>query len=334
MDMSPRYHHSIIGGTFDRFHAGHIYFLEIAFANSRYVTIGITTRKLTMKKVLPHVIQEFSFRKRSVQNYLRERGFTNRSDIIPLQDVFGNALSIRHIDAIFTTSAGMRNSHLINAKRKAKDFPPLKINKIPLQKGEDGKIISSSRIRLGEIDKTGRPFTSLFKNFKELVIPNNLRDGLLLPFGKIAKGNFPSVNSQKFIIAVGDITVAEFVRRGIVPHVSVYDFYNRRQKIEDKKILKSLPRATKKLVNRNGSINCKTAIEIQNVIISSIRSDKRKAINIIGEEDLIALPSMLFAPLNGIVCYGVSDKGMAVVEIDDGLKERLETNYLQKFIRV
>jgi phosphopantetheine adenylyltransferase len=49
----------------------------------------------------------------------------------------------------------MENCVKINRLRKSKDMPQLKIIIVPLVEDKEGKVISSSRIREGEIDIHG-----------------------------------------------------------------------------------------------------------------------------------------------------------------------------------
>ena len=49
-----------------------------------------------------------------------------------------------------------------------------------------------------------------------------------------------------------------------------------------------------------------------------------------GEEDLLTLPAILFAPLNSLVLYGHWQYGIIVVEVDEKIKEKVR-KILKKF---
>jgi len=43
-------------------------------------------------------------------------------------------------------------------------------------------------------------------------------------------------------------------------------------------------------------------------------------VHIKGEEDLLTLPAVLFAPLDSVVCYGQPGKGMVLVKVTEEKK--------------
>ena len=139
--MKFRYGLAILGGTFDRFHVGHKELINRTFEKSEKVIIGITTEKITKNKFLAESIESFSVRKDNLKKYLQENGFLERASFISLNDVFGNSLKRKNIEAIFVTSQTYKNAILINKKREEINLKPLKVNTVPLLKGEDGKVI-------------------------------------------------------------------------------------------------------------------------------------------------------------------------------------------------
>lgn len=150
-----KFTHAILGGTFDRFHAGHRHFLDKAIENSDYLTIGITTPSLFEHKPQANRIEPYEIRKNRVEKYLAEQGFEGRFEIIPLVDIFGNALTDTNIDAIFTTHQSIKNVDKINYERQMRGLAPLDVVFVEPLKDARGIIISSSRIRAGEIDVNG-----------------------------------------------------------------------------------------------------------------------------------------------------------------------------------
>jgi len=107
----------------------------------------------------------------------------------------------------------------------------LKINIVPLLKGEDKKVIKSERIRLGEIDEKGQLYVNGFSGSK-LTLPISLRQELRKPFGKITK-DVKSIKriENTFLISVGDITAINLAKINVNPDIRIIDFKTERKKI-------------------------------------------------------------------------------------------------------
>jgi hypothetical protein len=86
------------------------------------------------------------------------------------------------------------------------------------------------------------------------------------------------------------------------------------------------------LINHHGTINSRTAKEIGNLIQHLLVSAEEKVMKIEGEEDLLALPAIMLAPLGAVVVYGLRNKGAVVVKVSEKLKENINKKYLSKFI--
>ena len=205
--MNFKFSNSVVGGTFDNLHSGHKSLLDMAFKESKKVTIGLSTNELTKDKFLPEVIDDFSVRERVLKKYLKEKNFLRRAEIVPLLNIFGDTFS-KNYDAIYCTKETIKNCILINKKRKKLGLMNLKINIVPLLKGEDKKVIKSERIRLGEIDEKGQLYVNGFSGSK-LTLPISLRQELRKPFGKITK----DVKSIKRIEGATKAKVINPVRR-------------------------------------------------------------------------------------------------------------------------
>jgi hypothetical protein len=331
--MQYKIKHSILGGTFDHLHCGHKYFLDKAFELSEIITIGITSQNFFKDKILDTSIEDFSTREKTLKDYLDEKGYLKRASVIVLNDIFGNSLTKKNIDAIFVSEAGIKNAELINKKREEINFPPLKIIKVGFFKDDEGNIISSTDIRMGIADRNGYFYKSFFNNTKELVVPLSLREELRNPFGEIIKNtaDLAALKQKSFIISIGDVVTAILLRQGIKPEICVFDLKTKRENIVDKEILDILPQPDALLENKPGTINSSTAIYLKNAILKCLTSDTQIAIQINGEEDLLTLPAILFAPLNSIVLYGIRDIGTIFVTVTEENKNIILTRFLNKF---
>ncbi|RLF41496.1 MAG: cytidyltransferase [Thermoplasmata archaeon] len=144
-----------VGGTFDVLHKGHRALLDKAFeiaGKDGMVYIGISSDSMARKK--DDLVSDYERRKGEVIAYLKERGYTNYK-IVPIHDKYGLTLD-ENFDVIVVSEETFDTAREINMIRKRKGLKEIKIEKIPLVMAEDGKPISSTRIRKGEINREGR----------------------------------------------------------------------------------------------------------------------------------------------------------------------------------
>jgi len=141
-----------LGGTFYPLHKGHKKLLkkaiELAGVNGS-IFIGITSDRMTEKKGR---IASFEKRKKSIEQFLSEEG--KRAIIQSITDKFGPSIDGDY-DAIVVSPETKPTADEINKKRKQLGKKPLRIVVIPFVLSEDNQPISSSRIRLKEIDENG-----------------------------------------------------------------------------------------------------------------------------------------------------------------------------------
>ena len=141
----------IIGGTFDRFHAGHEAFLDKAFKSAEKVIIGLTTPSMLKKIVRQNSIWPFEERKKAVEDFVKKYG--KEFTIVPIEDIFGPSIEMEDLDAIVATDETMITCERINEIRKRKGLKELEIIRVSYVYSEDCRVISSSRIRKEEIDR-------------------------------------------------------------------------------------------------------------------------------------------------------------------------------------
>jgi len=144
-----------IGGTFNPLHKGHKLLIEKAFEVAEKqgsVFIGITTGEIVKGKM---DVESFEERKKDIEKYLHEKDFIKRVTVKPIIDKYGPSIE-EEFDAIVISPETRKTAEEINEKRKKKRKKPLKIIQISFVLTEDGRPISSSRIRKHEIDEDGR----------------------------------------------------------------------------------------------------------------------------------------------------------------------------------
>lgn len=150
-----KYKKIVVGGTFDYLHDGHRALLKKAFEVGERVLIGITSDQMLLEKDSAG-IQPLSDRIRNLENFLREKGWLERAKITVISDPVGSAGEDEELDAIVVTNETVEGAEEINKVRAEKGLEPLEVVKIPFTLAEDGKPISSIRIRYGEMDIHGR----------------------------------------------------------------------------------------------------------------------------------------------------------------------------------
>ena len=320
-----------IAGTFDRLHKGHRYFITQAFKFGEKVIIGLTSDEFAFNKrdlriKIYDLRIRFEDRKRELEEFLRENKLLDRAEIIEIDDVYGPSLKDNDIEALVLTKETREGGEKVNKKRTVLGLKPLEIIEIPLVMAEDDERISSTRIRLGEIDRWGKVFVRALSELGEK-IPEKLRLKLKEPLGKLIE-RF-TINDLRFmnnktgcLISVGDVVTRLLNKLGKQADISIIDFYIKRIRVHEK--IEDLGFNEKFLLlkadNPAGHITKETILSIKKALGEFIKDGKKRVIKIEGEEDLAALPSILLAPLGSLVLYGQPDQGVVAVEVTEEKK--------------
>ena len=144
-----------IGGTFNILHSGHKLLINKAFDAAGIngeVFIGVTSGILTKNK---NDVKSLNERVKTLEKYLNEKGLLDRAIIKPITDKYGPSID-DEFDAIVVSPETKKTAEEINHKRIEKRKKPLKIIQIPFLLANNGKPISSSRIKNKEIDANGK----------------------------------------------------------------------------------------------------------------------------------------------------------------------------------
>ena len=144
-----------MGGTFDHLHQGHIALLTRSFELGDLVVIGVTSDSFASRQgKLPD--QSYLERVKALELFIRSR-FPGRKYLISkLDDYFGPGIASPEVEALVVTRETVARAPIANELRATKGFPPLKVEVVDHVLAEDGRPISSTRIRRGEIDAQGR----------------------------------------------------------------------------------------------------------------------------------------------------------------------------------
>jgi len=142
-----------LGGTFEPLHEGHKKLIDVAVKlGGRDVTIGITCDRMArarMRSVLPFAIRAENVRRYVVKKY----GF--EPEIVKITDPYGRTLEV-DFEYLVVSPETYEMALRINEKRAEMGKNKIKIVKVDWVLAEDGKPISSTRIKRGEIDRYGK----------------------------------------------------------------------------------------------------------------------------------------------------------------------------------
>ena len=154
------------------------------------------------------------------------------------------------------------------------------------------------------MDNTCMPFTF----DKDLRLPAALRTELRKPLGRQRELS----ERPSFLICVGDATSRKLA--GFKPEASVFDGKIKREPTE---LLTNEP--DYKAKNPAGTITSEAVSALKDAL-----ENTPATLFIDGEEDLLALPAVLLAPLGAIVAYGQPNEGMVIVEVTEAKKKEVE----------
>ncbi len=141
----------LMGGTFDRLHAGHQQLLKRAFEVGDYVFIGLTTDAYIQRsgKFLKEMVTPYEERIFNLRRYLEEQGVLNRVIILPLEDTAGPKALDPKLEAIIISEETREGGTYVNNQRIRAGVSPMSVVVVPILNDEKG-VISSSRLRLNE----------------------------------------------------------------------------------------------------------------------------------------------------------------------------------------
>lgn len=314
-----KYERLVCGGTFDLLHRGHESFLEQIFQLSDKVIIGLTSDSY-VSNFKSQNFENFETRKKNLIVFLKRLGVYERTEIQEIDDIYGPLLDKNFVvDAVAVTPQTNRTAIGINETRRDKGLPEISIEVLHMDHAQDEGLISSTRIRNGEISRDGRLYVKEKWKTGELRLPEKLRPELQKPMGKILKNAPLDLDSDK-IITIGDITTKNFNDKKVNQIISVIDFQVKREKKFDslsdlgfEKNIKIL-----KLKNSAGTVSGELFEMIQKILESKSRS----VILVDGEEDLVVLPVILVSPLGYKIYYGQPNKGLIELLVSEENKEK------------
>lgn len=156
-------------------------------------------------------------------------------------------------------------------------------------------------------------------------LPESLREKLKKPLGILLKDSdvtkesvLKNIPAGSFIISVGDATTEKLIKYGIIPSLQIVDGV-------EKRIKRDMPSG-----NVTTILNCvnppaEITIESVKTIKKAFQSTKPIRIIVNGEEDLLVLPVVVYAPENAIVLYGQPNEGLVIVSINPLIRNKAQS---------
>jgi len=288
-------------------------------------------------KKLQQVIAPFQQRKDHVLAYINTNFPDSTIHLFELKTMYGIADTDLTLDAIVVTRETHSNARKINLQRKKQGLTPLAYVLVDFVKGSDHKIIRSGDIRHGLKDIHGNPYLKLFTQAHRLILPSSVRPALRKPLGKVIQGtddtqSDTALTAIQYIkslhpictICVGDVAYLSLQNAGFSPDIAVVDGKTQRKHMD------TVIRHDKRVINPAGEIRRKAVIEMARMIRDQEKKDKPQILKVMGEEDLLALPAILLAPIGSVVIYGQKKIGLVLVHISTASKSQI-INMLNRF---
>lgn len=159
------------------------------------------------------------------------------------------------------------------------------------------------------------------------VLPDFLRDKLKEPIGRLIVDEeelLRLLNKSKYIVSVGDQVTYTLLKNNIMPVFCIVDFKIKRRQTPSEigDMLRLFGKKKFIVKNPPGCISD----DLWSAIEAAYKNleDGNILIEVIGEEDLAALPAIFLAPSYVTIIYGLPDKGVVVVKALEENKRKVK----------
>lgn len=144
---------AIVGGTFDILHKGHFALLDAAFEAADEILVGLTSDEFAASR--GKKTQSYETRHTALQKYIESNYAARKYEIHKLDSAYGLIASDKRVEALIVSSETQPNAAQLNEKRTSLGVNPVEVIVVPMILADNGSKISSTRIRLGELDSNG-----------------------------------------------------------------------------------------------------------------------------------------------------------------------------------
>lgn len=324
-------HYNLVacGGTFDYLHDGHKAFLRFMFARSKKILLGLTSDAYAKEKNAQ--IDTLIKRKASLEAFIVSEGAKEKVEIKVIDTIYiPNVWEKLPIDAIIVSEETKKGAVLINQGREKSGLYVLPVIVVQSLLAEDGNIISSTRIRNGEISRKGKLWINPLWLKKTLQLTEEQRSKLVKPFGDVISDFEGEYKKHSFfkdtLITVGDVITKSCNELGLGQKIAVIDFHTQRKRTATHNRELGFEGNEKVFAAHNPPSHVSAGLfALTKHIFSVLSQYKRIIVEIDGEEDLAVLPFLLAAPLGFIILYGQPNQGVVRVDVTEETKEKAFT---------
>ena len=328
MSSARRFRCCLVGGTFDRLHAGHRLLLNAASKDADAVEIHITSDLMAEDK--SPFVQSFDVRMDELHNW-GERIQDCKISVHQLNDAYGPARHHSTADAIVATAETIGMCVFINEERIKNGLAPLHVIEVMHLDAIEGGIISSSAIRNGHMDQEGHPWIPRKLRESRLKMAAALDQELKTPMGILFEGpeddpeigmtaaldGLPSPHGA--IITVGDVTTKTMLDMGLTPDIALIDGQTKRTELEES--LKVNPQQFHHRIHAENPAGFLTP-SLNQAIATALLAEETLVLEVEGEEDLAPLIIHCLAPIGTLVLYGQPKTGVVVQYTTLEVKQR------------
>ncbi len=159
---------------------------------------------------------------------------------------------------------------------------------------------------------------------KDLEIPENFRNVFSRePDVLITKESQIEFFQEKILITVGDMVTRTALKFNMIPKLSIIDMKTKRNEM-----MEDVPDRWDRVLNVKNPAG-KITVGLWEAVEDSMKFKGKTLIRVDGEEDLASLPCIYFSPDGAIVIYGVPNKGIAVYEVGEPLRNIVQNAILE-----
>ena len=162
-------------------------------------------------------------------------------------------------------------------------------------------------------------------------LSEKMRNMLKTPLGELLAEEelYRKISGRKgILITVGDVCTLSLIRKGAMPDFSFIDLKYERKNLgtEERKEILGFDADEIRAKNPAGTVSDEV-FELCRDLFSEKKKQRCTRIVIDGEEDLCAIPVMMFAPLGSLVIYGQPKEGVVLIEMNEGKRKLAEKIY-------
>ena len=157
-----------------------------------------------------------------------------------------------------------------------------------------------------------------------------MAEELRLTDRKICTDSPDFLGNSENIITVGDICTIKVHEQVRTPNLCIVDLKTKRNKSltkQQKKVIGNIGNKIVNVINKAGTIS----EELWDAIKKSMDSTDSVRIVVEGEEDLATLAAISLSKIGTKVIYGMPDKGMVVVDVNQRSKKRANS-FLERML--